>query len=232
MAPQVMFHAAAGVVGMVSGVVALSARKGERLHRAAGIVFVVSMILLGASGAWLGFAKGENDNATAGILTIYFLVTAWMAAKRRDGEVGLFEVGACLFATAGAAFGYVAVLVSIREGTVLLGGIPGFTFATVVALCALTDLSVILRRGLSGAARIARHLWRMHLGLAIAVGSFFPGQLQIFPDYIRQIRPIILLFIPLFMVFGVMAFWLVRIRVGARFKSTSALTPTALPAEG
>ena len=77
------------------------------------------------------------------------------------------------------------------------------------AVCALLDLTVILRRGLSGRQRIARHLWRMCLGFFIAAGSFFPGQLQFFPDYIQNIRPIILLFVPAFSIFAVMFVWLI-----------------------
>ncbi len=231
MTPPVMFHAAAGAIGMVSGLTALSAAKGGLLHRGAGTVFVLSMTLLGASGAWLGFAKGEIGNAIGGISTIYFITTAWMAARRRDGETGLFEIGAFLFAAAGAALGYTALFISLRDGTAFMGGIPGFVFSTVVALCALADLSVVLRHGVSGAGRIARHLWRMHLGLAVAVGSFFPGQLQLFPDYIQHIRPTILLFVPFFTVFVVMAFWLVRIRIGARFRGAQAGPSVDLPAK-
>lgn len=232
MTPPVMFHAAAGVIGMLSGLTALSAAKGGPLHRRAGTVFVLSMTLLGASGAWLGYAKGEIGNAIAGVLTIYFLATAWMAARRRDGETGLFEIGACLFSAAAGAFCFFGAVYTVRNGTAMLGGIPAFGFATAVTLCALSDLSVILRRGVSGKARIARHLWRMHLGLFIAVGSFFPGQLQLFPDYIRHIRPFILLFTPPFLVAGVMLYWLVRIRIDARFGSESPGAPAAVPAEG
>jgi len=224
MTPAVMFHASAGAIGLIAGATALSAQKGDRLHRRAGTVFVVAMIVLGASGAWLGYAKGEIGNVVGGVLTLYFLATAWMAARRVDGETGLFEIGACLFAAAGAAIGFFIAIASVRDGTAFMGGIPGFGFATVVGLCGLLDLSVILRGGLNGAARIARHLWRMHLGMFIAVGSFFPGQLQFFPEFIRHIRPIILLFIPPFLVVGLMIFWLVRIRIDRRFRHGAAAT--------
>ena len=219
MTPQVIFHATAGAIGMLSGMTALATAKGGRLHRAAGTVFVLSMTVLGISGAVLGLAKGETGNVIAGVLTLYFLATAWMAARRKDGETGLFEIGACLLATAGGVIAFLGAVISVRNGTALLGGIPGFGFATVVTLCALLDLSVILRGGVSGVARLARHLWRMHLGLFIAVGSFFPGQLQFFPDYIQHIRPIILLFIPPFLVVGVMLYWLARIRLDRRFRA-------------
>ncbi len=212
MTPEVIFHASAGGIAMLAGATALIAPKGERLHRAAGTVFFIAMLILGASGAYLGYARSETGNVIAGVLTLYLVATAWMTVKRKQGETGLFELGACVFAAVGAAIAFYGAFDSVRNGTALLGGIPAYTFATVVALCCILDLSVILRRGISGIPRLARHLWRMHLGLFIAVGSFFPGQLQFFPEFIREIRPIIVLFTPPFLVLGLMIFWLIRVR--------------------
>ena len=102
----------------------------------------------------------------------------------------------------------------------------------VASLAAAADLSVILRRGLSAKQRIARHLWRTHVGLFAAVGSFFPGQLQFFPEFIQQVRPIILLFIPSFLIIGLMLFWLVRLFFTGWFAkkpvmATASPTPSA-----
>ncbi len=196
---------------MLSGATALIARKGSRLHRAAGSVFFVSILIAAAMAVYFGYAEAEINFVIPGALTLYFVVTAWMAVKREQGKTGLFELGACLFAAAGAAVAFYAAFDAVRTGNALFGGIPEYTFATVATLCAILDLSVILRRGLSGIPRIARHLWRMHLGLFIAVGSFFPGQLAIFPEFIREIPFIVLLAVP-FAVLGLMIFWLIRVR--------------------
>lgn len=217
MTPEVLFHAGAGALGIVSGVIAVFSRKGERAHRIAGTIFFVAMIATAASAVLLGIRIDEIGNALAGIVTIYFLLTAWMTVRRPEGRVGLFEAGAFLIAAAGsAAIGYSTYL-SVQQGDALLGGIPGYTFAAVAGLCALLDLTVILRRGISGTQRVARHLWRMHLGFFVAVGSFFPGQLQFFPEYIQNIRPIVLLFIPPFTVAGLMLFWLAYVFITGRF---------------
>lgn len=211
MAPDVMFHAAAGGIGLLSGVAALTVRKGFRLHRAAGNIFTAAMIITGVSAIYLGFTRDQSGNAVAGILVVYMLATAWVTAKRGDNESGLFEIGAFLISAAGAGGVFYFTAQSVEAGTALLGGVPGFIMSGVAALTAALDLSVILRRGLAGKQRIARHLWRMHLGFFAAAGSFFPGQLQLFPDYIQQIKPMILLFIPCFLILGLMVFWLVRV---------------------
>src|SRR5262245_39298015 len=170
------------------------------------------MLTTAASGATMGALKGEPLNAIAGVLTIYLLATAGMAVRRRGGAIGWFEWGAFLFAVAGASGAYLYTAASVRDGAAFMGGVPGYGFAIVVGLAAALDLSVLLRRGVAGKQRLMRHLWRMHAGFFVAVGSFFPGQLQFFPEFVREIRPLILLFIPPFAVLGSMLFWLARVQ--------------------
>jgi hypothetical protein len=212
MEPRIAFHLAAGVIGLLSGATALAARKGSRLHRTAGTVFLIAMLTTAGSGALFGLAKGRINDAIAGILTLYLLATGWMAVRRRPGETGLFERGAFLFAAAMAVIAFYSAIVAVRSGTAMLGGIPYLVFASIVSMAAALDLNAILRGGLSGRQRVARHLWRLHLGFAAAVGSFFPGQIDFFPDYVRSIRPMIILFAPPLVVVGLMLFWLARVR--------------------
>lgn len=224
MTPEAMIHAGAGALGLVSGAVAVIASKGERLHRGAGTAFILAMGTTAASGVCLGFAGGAPNNALAGVVTLYLLATAWMTVRRKPRGTGLFELGAFLFAAVGAAAASYFTLQAVRSGEAMLGGVPYVVIASIITLAALADLSVLVRRGLSGRRRIARHLWRMLLGFSAAVGSFFPGQLQIFPDYIQQIRPIIILFIPFFLVIGLLPFWLVYVLASRRF-AHAAPTP-------
>ena len=46
---------------------------------------------------------------------------------------------------------------------------------SVMLLAAAGDVRMLVRGGVLGAKRIARHLWRMCFGLFIAAGSFFLG---------------------------------------------------------
>jgi uncharacterized membrane protein len=217
MSPEAIVHASAGVIGMLSGATALIAVKGSRPHRRAGTVFFMAMGATAASGAYLGVVTNEPGNIIAGVLTLYVLITAWMTVRRPEGQVGWFEIGAFGLATIGAVVAIYFAGVALNSDDALLGGIPAVVFAVVITLMALADLSVLVRRGLRGRQRVARHLWRMMLGFSAAVGSFFPGQLQIFPEYIQEIRPIVLLFIPFFAVIGLMLFWLAYVLATKRF---------------
>jgi len=227
-APDVIFHATAGAAGIVAGATALFTSKGGGLHRKAGTAFFIVMMIAAATATWLGYRIGNMGFAVAGVLILYLLATGWMTVRRRPGQTGLFEVGAFLLVATGAAASFFFTIRSVQDGTALLGGIPGFIFSIVAALAAALDLSVILRRGLSGRQRIARHLWRTHVGLFAAVGSFFPGQLQFFPDFIQQVRPLILLFIPSFLIIGLMMFWLVFVMFTKKFaQARPGITPKA-----
>ena len=58
--PQVLFPICAGILGLLSGAVAMSFRKGSRRHRVAGNVFFISMLSLGASGAYLALIDRKS----------------------------------------------------------------------------------------------------------------------------------------------------------------------------
>ncbi len=51
----------------------------------------------------------------------------------------------------------------------------------------------------------------MLLGFFVAFGSFFPGQIHLFPEYIQETKPVILLFLPAFSIIALMFFWLARV---------------------
>lgn len=223
--PQALLHVTAGALGILSGIVALTARKGSPLHRRAGTVFFFVMATTAGTGAYLGFASNDFGNAVAGVVTLYLVVTSWMTVRRAEGQAGPFELGAFLFAATGAAVAAWAAYTAVQSGSALFGGLPYIIIAGIITLAALADLSVLLRRGLRGKQRIARHLWRMQLGFAAAVGSFFPGQLEHFPEAVQSVRPIILLFIPFFAVIGLMFAWLLIVLFTRRFEAPEGARP-------
>lgn len=214
-------HIAGGTVGIISGAVALLSRKGGRLHRGAGTVFVASMLIMTAIAAGTSpfLPVPSMTNVAAGTLTFYLVATGWMAIKRDDGRVGRLEK-----AGLGAALGIVAastsfILIAMNGPSGRIDNMPPegfFMFALVGAIAAAGDLKMILRGGLSGSARIARHLWRMCVALTIASGSFFLGQQKVMPASMRG-SP--WLFVPVIAPLLLMVFWLIRVRLTPWSKS-------------
>jgi uncharacterized membrane protein len=214
--PLLFLHIAGGMVGLLSGTVAMVFRKGSRGHRAAGNVFVVAMLIMGACGSTLALMKHQTNNVFGGLLTVYMITTAWLAGHRRDGETSIFDWGALFFGLAiGASLLTLGMLVAngqaARQAGVPLG--MYFFMGTIPLLAAAGDIRMLMRGGISGTPRIARHLWRMCFGLFIASGSFFLGQQQVFPPAIRKqyiLAPLAIL--PLVL----LIYWLVRVRIRKR----------------
>ncbi len=213
LAPLLLFHITAGGFALVSGATALLTRKGAWLHRAAGSVFFVAMLLMALAGGALAVLKpaAATFNVMISSITIYMIATSWMTITRAENQTGAFELAACLagFAiAAGAAFLGLHSL-SSPKATGATAAALFLTFATLAALAAAADVSVILRGGLAGAQRIARHLWRMSFAMFLATLAFFVGQgAKVFPQAIRDTG---LLPVPMLIVLALMLFWLWRV---------------------
>src|SRR5450432_2583520 len=165
-----VLHIGGGTVGLVSGTLAAFARKGGRLHRAAGTVFFVSMTVMAMFAAVLSVVLPDPVNLFIAAFAFYLVATAWLTVRRTEGAVGLpekiFLVAAlCLCAPfAILSFQLAVGLPALFKSTVPLKGpvlIAIYSFTSVLAIAAISDVRVVLAGGVSGARRIARHLWRM-----------------------------------------------------------------------
>ena len=211
--PLLVLHITGGMVGLLSGTVAMVYRKGSSGHRLAGDVFVVSMIIMGICGSILALLKHQPDNFFGGLITFYMVTTAWLTGRRRQEEPGLLDWGALVFALVlGGSLLTLSVLVSTGQAAKQPGVPVGMYFflATITLSAAAGDVRMLARGGISGSPRLARHLWRMCFGLFIATGSFFLGKQEFFPAALRkQYLLLPLAILPL----GMMLYWLVRVRV-------------------
>jgi hypothetical protein len=176
--PTLIVHILGGVVGLVSGTAAMIFRKGSPRHVLTGKVFVASMLTMGAFATYLAIVRNQPNNIGGGILTVYLVGTAWLTARRRDGETSRWDWVWLLFPLANGILLWVTGVRVLRSGHSSLGGVPVgmmFFMGSVCLLAAAGDARMLVRGGVFGAKRIARHLWRMCLGLFIAAGSFFLG---------------------------------------------------------
>jgi hypothetical protein len=227
-----VLHVSGGAVGVVSGFAAMTLRKGGRMHRLAGNVFFVAILTMAGIGAAVApFLPSQQwSNTLAGVFTFYLAATAWVAARRRDGEIGRFEIGA-LFVVLGAATAAISgAWINAHGGPDAGDGAStdGLYMISVLATIATaSDLNQILRHGLAGAARIARHLWRMSVALLIASGSFFLGQPKFVPAFIRDTP---LVFLPVLAPLALMIFWLIRVRFTGPLRPRTAAAQRSVPA--
>lgn len=170
------------------------------------------MLTMAAGGVYLAFAKSKPGDVLGGALTLYLVATSWVTARRRTGKPGVFDWTALL-----AVFALISVTATwaveaAQSPTGLKNGYPPgvFLFLGSVALIAMIgDIRMLVRGGVSGVRRIARHLWRMCFALFIASASIFLARQRLFPAFMRTSGTLYLLsYLPLLL----MIFWLFRVR--------------------
>jgi len=219
--PILVAHVSGGTVGLLSGAVALSSRKGSRPHKIAGNVFLISMLTASAGGAFLGFRNSEWDNVFGGVLVFYLVATAWITARREEGETGIVDVIGLLVALAIAALAAIYGIEAAHSPTGTKGRSAASDFVVPVAvatLAAIGDARILLRGGLRGAQRIARHLWRMCFALFIASAAIFVARPQLFPAFLSKTHILFALgILPLML----MVYWLTRVLLTNAFKRTA-----------
>jgi hypothetical protein len=201
-------HVTGGVIGIVSGLVALYALKGARLHRKSGTIFVYAMLLMSLSGAVMAVGRaGAAMNIPAGLITAYLVITALLTVRPPSPGSRQAERGAMVAAFALALASIVCALVS--AGTGHAGFVfPLLMFGALALSAGLGDRRMLRAGGLQGTARLRRHLWRMSVALFIAAASFFLGPVRRIPEPLRI--PALRL-IPL-VVLATMVYWLWRYR--------------------
>ena len=216
--PLLLFHVVSGTIGLTTGYWALLLKKGSPRHRVAGNTFVVAMIAMGLSGALLAWFRPATISIITGLLMVYLVSTAWLAARRNEPLERLFHGAGLLLATGLCAWYFItgakvsASPTGFIEGVLIPAGYYYF-FGIISGLCAAGDLLLVARGGLTGPQlsaryRLARHLWRMCLAFLIAASSLFQGNPQLFPE---PLQGSLLLSLPVLFILGATVYWLVRV---------------------
>ncbi len=208
----IWIHIAGGMVALAAGTVAAAARKGGRVHVAAGGAFAASMLVLGVTASIIAPFASPPQSPVGGIMVCYFVATGWLAARRRSSRTGTFEKIACAAVLVmGALIIAAGVQRAFAPGQFTGPPAPGalILLGGICLLAGLGDLRYVRRRTLSATQRLSRHLWRMCFAFFIATGSFFLGQQDVLPMAVHG-SPI--LFVAAFAPLALLLFWLVRVR--------------------
>ena len=225
--PILIIHIAGGMIAVLAGFIALFVRKGGRLHRRSGDVFVISMLVMAAGGAIAAFAKSQTLNVFAGVSTFYLVSTAALTVLRKENQTGRAEYAFLLMAL---VTGIAGVATGVARGG--KHGAPYFIFAAIVLLCSAGDIRMLVRRGLSGAQRMLRHVWRMCFALFVATGSFFLGtasdpvfrkaglRARLFSHAVRQTH---LPEVPVYILVALTIFWVIRVRFSKMYRKPQHL---------
>ena len=222
-------HILAGSFALLTGFIALYSVTGLTLHRKSGMLFVYAMLIMCAGGMVVALGKGGAwswVNFRAAVLTAYLVITALTTVRPLASGSPWLNVGGMLVALSvgliSLTFGFEAIANGGRRDGV--PAFPFFLFGIVGLLACAGDYGVIRSGALTGARRLARHLWRMTFALLIAAMSFFFGQAKVIP---KPIRIPALLALPVLAVLVTMLYWLWRVRIRQSFKNVVFLRVSA-----
>jgi uncharacterized membrane protein len=207
-------HIFTASLALLSGFVALYSPKGSTLHRKSGTLFVYTMVTMAILGMTLaiGRNKAPDTNVPAGLFTSYLVITS-LTTVRPPREWKRIHIGAMLVML-------VVGVTDVSFGLQALAGarsswqaIPFLLFGSIGLLAVAGDARILRTGPLTGARRLARHLWRMSFALLFATLSFVVQLPKFLP---KQYQIPGLLMLPLLTVFVTMLYWLWRVRVRRR----------------
>jgi len=210
--PLMLFHVIFGCVALLSGFLALLSQKGKQVHRAAGKIFVVSMILMALAGSFIAYQKPEMITFLAGVFTSYLVISAFVTVRHETllatWKSTLLTFPALCIGVAGIYYGNQAV----QNADKLYDGFPAapyFFFGALALLAAAMDFKIYVQKSISKVHKVARHAWRMSFALLMAAASFFDGPgANTFP---AALHGSFLLLLPQCVVAVLLVWWLIRI---------------------
>ena len=209
-------HIATGGAAILLGATALIARKGQWLHRRAGLVFVYAMLAMGLSGSILALRQSlTNVNVVGGFTAVYFVTTALSTVRPRSAGTRALDIGALILAAALTTLDLAFGLKAYASPHHMIAGVPFlamFIFAAITGLAGLGDIRALRAGMLRGGQRLARHLWRMCFALFIAAASFFSIRARVAKVLPEPLTTTPMRMLPILLVLAAMAYWLWRVR--------------------
>jgi hypothetical protein len=211
-----LIHFAAGTIAVIAAIVAFTSRKGSRRHILAGRYFIASMLVMLVSGGVAGWLKPSLDDVLLATLVGYTALTAWLsvyrcAAIRRPME--WLALAFILLLGLGITF---APLVGLRVNN------PS-VISMDIAFCslfAIGDSYYLMRKNLSYAYRLSRHVWRICFTLfwsTLALGDKINKMMHSTIDELPFVA-----FGPGLVIIGLLFNWLYQVHKRYRAGKTSA----------
>ncbi len=224
----IYLHILTGTVALISGALSFAVKKGSNSHKKFGLTFVLSMIVMAMSGAFLAFLATEKLNMVAGLVTFYLVVTAYLTVHPPKNKAMIVH---SIFMALGFTTGVYALytgLTALNNGLSSIDGNPVqaiIVFGSISLLAAILDIRVIAKGRLKHKWQLVRHVWRIGFAMLIATASFFLGQSQFIPEAMRNIYT---LAGPVVLVLCLTAYWVIRVSIWGLEKRMSAQTQTAV----
>lgn len=202
-------HIAAGAIAIASGLLALTSRKGGRLHVRAGQSFVISMSYMAATGIGMAVSDVHWFFMIVGTLAFYLVATG-RRAVRRAGSIGPPDYIALGVSAMCSGVSFVLGIVSLATHKAV-SGIPAAIYLGIGVeslIFAWIDYRSLRAGGFRGSHRLADHVWRMIAALAFAMTALLVANNGFLPPALRSPA---FTYTPVAALYVAMTWWLVRL---------------------
>jgi len=218
---ELLIHISAGSVALVTGAIGLIGKKGNLAHRQAGRLFVLAMLIMAITGAFIAYSSLVFITVLAGTLSLYLVLSGWLTVRKKSPQTLLQNWFILVLGIAVSILGMYLSLRAYHGVTDNIGSFkaPAFIyylFTFFALLGVIGDTLLLLKGCVVGKYRIARHVWRMCIPFYIAATSLFDGQQDIFP---LTWQGTFYLNIPTYLIMLTMLFWLIKLGVTNIIKS-------------
>ncbi|TRY33172.1 DUF2306 domain-containing protein [Aliiglaciecola sp. M165] len=190
MAFILFIHVVFGTAAVILGFFSLTSKKGAKAHRLVGKGYVLTMLIMAASGLLAALIKSQIINVFAALLTCYLVLTAWHAATSKRIIFDKWVITPCLSILLVGLCAMAAGLMALDSVDNQFAGfshVAYFFIGGIALLGGLLDSYILLKNTLSEKQRLVRHIWRMTFSYFIAAGSLFTGPgASAFPESIRN----------------------------------------------
>ncbi|WP_370979502.1 hypothetical protein [Agaribacterium sp. ZY112] len=202
-------HVLTGGISIFAGFSALIANKGAFIHRYAGRVFNISILITGVSIIALGVNGKDLGDMLGGLSLIYFTATAYRAIQLQTRSLGAIDF-VLFLCVLWVCLANVYLSFHVHEWSLEYPALQYIVVAFIHLIAAVGDAFLLLKQRVSRQQRLLRHSWRMCLVLFMASGSFFLGQMKLFPQQLTE-QGFWFFFIPPLLTLVYMGYWLVRL---------------------
>lgn len=178
-------HIMAGTLALVGGLVAIVTRKGARLHRRSGVVYVLCMIVVGVTALVMSMIRPNPFLFAVAIFSAAMALSGWLPARGDNLQLSKLVGIASLVAA--------ALLATVGMWWVVAGdmfGITAIVFGLISARFGWQDVRRTTERNRQ--ERIIAHVSAMGGAFIATVSAISAVNLDMLPPLVRWLWPTVI----------------------------------------
>ena len=180
-----VLHASSGGLALLVGGIAAYAKKGQRLHRHCGNIFIYSMLFSATMALVMSQIKPNPFLFGIGLFTVYLILSGWIPVWKRDLSIKKKYIkGVGIFGTSSALFmAYQAYIGGFKDAAIIL-----IVFGSILLSFSVSDLITKFRP----ANGISRHGGRMGGAYIATFTAFLVVNNSFLPPLVAWLMPTVI----------------------------------------